>query len=360
MRDLYLLDPEWTHLNHGSFGACPEPVFREYQRLQLELERNPTEFFRGVPERLGEARTELAAFVGADPEGLLFVPNVTAAINIVARSLGLGPGDEVVTTEHEYGSNELLWQYLAGQRGFEYVRRPFDGIDGFWAGVTERTRVIFVSHIASPTAFRFPVEELCARGRDAGIVSIVDGAHAPGHVDLDLAAVGADFYTGNCHKWLSAPKGSGFLHVAEAQRDRLEPRIIGWGWSDDAEFAERHQGEGTLDPSAYLSVPAAIRFQREHDWPRVRERCNALLRASVARLGLTPVDPDFVQLVALELPPCDADELWRCLREEHRIEAPCWDWEGRPLLRISVAAYNDETDLRCLEAALTDALPERS
>jgi len=354
VRDLYLLDPEWTHLNHGSFGACPLPVLEEYQRLQRELERQPTEFFRGVPDAIGEARAELAEFVGADPEGLLFMQNVTVGVNAVAGSLRLGPGDEVLATDHEYGSNDLVWQYLAERRGFEYVRRPFESLDDFWAGANERTRVLFVSHIASETARRFPVEDLCTRARDAGIVSIVDGAHAPGHVDLDLASVGADFYAGNCHKWLSAPKGSGFLHVAEAQRDRLEPHVIGWGWTDDAGFVERHQGQGTRDPSAFLSVPAAIRFQREHEWPTVRERCNALLRESVERLGLEPVDPDFVQMVALELPECDPDDLWRRLREENRIEAPCWSWNDRPLLRISVAAYNDEGDLRRLEAALRD------
>jgi isopenicillin-N epimerase len=352
MRDLYLLDPDWTHLNHGSFGACPRPVFEEYQRLQRELEGQPTEFFRGVPDRIAEARAELAAFVGADAEGLLFMQNVTVGLNAVVPSLRLGPGDQVLSTDHEYGSNNLLWKYRAARDGFEYVRRPFDSPEAFWAGANERTRVLFVSHIASATAQRFPVEDLCARARDAGIVSIVDGAHAPGHVDLDLAALGADFYAGNCHKWLCAPKGSGFLHVAESQRERLEPHVIGWGWKDEAAFVDRHQRQGTRDPSAFLSVPAAIRFQRQHDWAAVRERCHALLRASVERLGFEPVYPGFVQMAALELPDCDPDELWRRLREEHRIEAPCWSWNDRPLLRISVAAYNDESDLRRLEAAL--------
>jgi isopenicillin-N epimerase len=356
VRDLYVLDPDWTHLNHGSFGACPLPVLEEQQRLQRELERQPTEFFRGVPDRIAQARAELAGFVGADPEGLLFMQNVTVGVNAVARSLQLGPGDEVLATDHEYGSNNLLWQHLAELHGFVYVRRPFESSDEFWAGANERTRVLFASHIASETATRFPVADLCARARDAGIVSIVDGAHAPGHIDLDVSAVGADFYAGNCHKWLSAPKGSAFLHVAEAQRDRLEPHVVGWGWADDAAFVDRHQGQGTRDPSAFLSVPAAIRFQREHDWRAVREGCHALLADSVERLDLEPVDPDFVQLAALGLPDCDPAELWRRLREEHRIEAPCWAWNGKPLLRISVAAYNEEADLRRLEAALDSFL----
>ena len=352
MRNLYLLDPEWAHLNHGSFGACPRPVLEEQQRWQREVERGPTEFWRGLPALLAEARSELAAFVGADADGLLFVPNVTAGLNAVARSLDLGPGDQVLATDHEYGANEILWSYVAERKGFEYVRRPFESLDGFWAGVGERTRVVFVSHIASETSRRFPVADLCARARAAGIVSVVDGAHAPGHVDLDVGAIGADFYAGNCHKWLSAPKGSGFLHVAEPRRDSLEPQIVSWGWGEGETFVDRHQRQGTRDPSAYLSVPAAIAFQRAHDWPAVRERCHELLRDSVGRLGLAPVDPDFVQMVSLELPPCDPDELWRWLREEHRVEAPCLSWNGKPLLRVSVAAYNDEADLRRLEAAL--------
>jgi len=356
VRDLYLLDPEWTHLNHGSFGACPRPVLDQYQRLQRELERGPTEFWRGLPDLLAEARSELAAFVGADSEGLLFVPNVTAGVNAVARSLELGPGDEVLATDHEYGANDMVWAYLAERRGFEYVRRPFDSLEDFWAGVGERTRILFVSHIASETARCFPVADLCARARASGVVSIVDGAHVPGHLDLDLQEIAADFYTGNCHKWLSAPKGTGFVHVAEPRRDLLEPQIVSWGWEESETFVERHQSQGTRDPSGYLSVPAAIAFQREHDWPAVRDRCNALLRASVERLGLVPVHPDFVQMVALELPECDPDELWRRLREEHRVEAPCWTWNDKPLLRISVAAYNDEGDLRRLEAALQEVL----
>jgi isopenicillin-N epimerase len=357
VRDLYLLDPEWTHLNHGSFGACPRPVFEEYQRLQLQLERRPTDFMlRQLPELLAEARGQLAEFVRADAKGLLFAPNVTTALNAVARSLRLGPGDEVLATDHEYGANDLMWSYLAARDGFDYVRRPFESEDDFWAGASERTRVLFVSHITSATAMTFPVARLIGRAAGEGIVSIVDGAHAPGQIDLDVQGLGADFYAGHCHKWLSAPKGVGFLHVAEGRRESFEPRIVTWGWDEETEFVGKHQGEGSREPAAYLSVPAAIRFQREHDWPAVRQRCNKLLQASVDRLGLEPVDPSFVQMVALELPECDPDDLWRRLCEEHRIEAPCWTWNDRPLLRISVAAYNDEDDLRRLENALAQLL----
>ncbi|MEP6979090.1 MAG: aminotransferase class V-fold PLP-dependent enzyme, partial [Thermoleophilia bacterium] len=295
MRDLYVLDPEWTHLNHGSFGACPRPVLDEYQRLQRELERGPTEFFRGVPDRIAAARAELAEFVGADPEGLLFMQNVTLGVNAVAQSLRLGPGDEVLATDHEYGSNNLLWQYLADRDGFEFVRRPFDSPDDFWAGVNERTRVLFVSHIASETASRFPVEDLCTRAREARIVSIVDGAHAPGHLDLDLATVGADVYAGNCHKWLSAPKGSGFLHVAEAHRDRLEPHVIGWGWADDAAFRRPPPGPGHARSVRFSErprrdrLPARARLAgRARPLPRTPAGERGAARPRAHRPGLRP------------------------------------------------------------------------
>jgi isopenicillin-N epimerase len=200
--DLFQLDPDWAFLNHGSFGACPEPVFAVYQEWQRRLERQPVEFvLRHLPGLLGAARAELAAYVGADPEGLLFVQNVTTGVNAVARSLGLGPGDEVLATDHEYGALELMWRYLAARDGFTYTARPWAGVDDFCDGLNARTRVLFASQIASATAVHLPVGELCRRARAADVVSIVDGAHAPGHVDVDVEAIGPDYYAGNCHNW---------------------------------------------------------------------------------------------------------------------------------------------------------------
>ena len=202
---LFLLDPEVVFLNHGSFGACPRPVFDEYQRWQRELERQPVEFLaRRCPELIEEAKTSLATFLGARPDDLVFVPNATAGMNIVARSLRARPGDEVLLTNHEYGAVDFLWEHVCGRTGARLVRRavePGPGLVGeLWSGVTPRTRVISVSHITSATALLFPVEEICRRGRRDGILVAVDGAHAPGQVDLDLESLGADFYAGNCHK----------------------------------------------------------------------------------------------------------------------------------------------------------------
>ena len=360
LRDLFLLDENVTFLNHGSFGACPEPVFRAYQKWQRELERNPVDLLaRRLPGLLDEARTELAVFAGADPDGFAFLPNATAAVNAVARSLALAPGDEVLTTDHEYGAMELAWRDACERSGATYVRRtvplPADSArtvaDAVWAGVTSRTRVLFISHITSPTAMRMPVEELCARARDAGLVSVVDGAHGPGQLELNLVALGADFYAGNCHKWLCAPKGSGFLYAAESHRARVAPPVVSWGSTSDR-FSERIGSQGTRDPAAYLTVPAAIDFHREHLAPR-RSECHDLLEEFRPRLGavLTPADW-FVQMASVELPPCDADEVARRLHEDHDIEVVVKDWNDRPLLRVSVQAYNTRDDLQRLADAL--------
>jgi isopenicillin-N epimerase len=364
VRDLFLLDDDVVFLNHGSFGACPEPVFRVYQEWQRELERNPVELLaRRLDGLLEESRSALAGFVGADAEGLVFLPNATAGVNAVARSLELAPGDEVLATDHEYGAMAFVWEDACASAGARYVPQPVPVpcesaagiVDALWAGVSERTRVLFVSHITSPTAMRFPVEEFCRRARAAGIVSVVDGAHGPGQLDLDLGVLDADFYAGNCHKWLCAPKGSGFLYAAPRRRAALQPLVISWGARSDR-FVERHGRQGTRDPAAYLAVRAAIEFHREYLSDR-RAACHDLLADSLDRLGTPLASPDrFAQMAAVELPPCDVDDVGRRLREEHGVEALVQAWGGRALLRISVQAYNTREDLQQLEAALSQVL----
>jgi isopenicillin-N epimerase len=368
MRELFLLDPKLVFLNHGSFGACPRAVFDEYQRLQLELERNPVDFlslYRRFPELVEGVRRRLAAYVGADPANLVLVPNATAGVNLVARSLELRPGDEVVTTNHEYRGNEFLWEWLCERTGARCIgvdTMPATAVDDLTGAFTERTRLLFVSHVSSPTALRFPVEELCAQARAAGVMTLIDGAHAPGQLDLDLDALGADFYAGNCHKWLCAPKGSGFLCARPEVQEALEPLAVSWDVDEEA-WADRHRWRGTVDPSPFLAVPAAIDFQEEHAWQDVRVRCHAL--AARARtelselLGTEPLaadDGDFPQMASVRLPPCDERALARRLFDDHCIEVQAQDWRGQPVLRVSFQAYNDERDLEALLEALPSAL----
>ena len=281
LREQFLLDPDVVFLNHGSFGACPAPVFEAYQRFQRELERQPVEFLaleRRFPELLETARTRLAKHVGAVYGDLAFTPNASSALNAVARSLELGPGDEVLLGDAEYGGMELLWRHVAERSGAKLVHRPVAELDP-----GPRTRVVFCSHIEWTSGRVNDIAEICRRARATGALSIVDGAHAPGQIDLDLDALGADVYAGNCHKWLCAPKGTGFLYARPEAQTWIEPLVISWDWLDGAAFHELHRWQGTRDPSAFLAVPAAIDFQAEHDWPTVRRRCHELLAARELR-----------------------------------------------------------------------------
>jgi isopenicillin-N epimerase len=352
-RDLFLLDPEVVYLNHGSFGACPRPVFDVYQEWQRELEREPVDLLaRRLEGELARVRVALAEYVGAPVDDLVLAPNATSALNAVLRSLRLGPGDEILTTEHEYGAMELLLQFVSERTGARVVRPGGDVAEAIWGGATERTRVLVVSHVTSPTAVLLPVEDLCRRAREAGVLSVVDGAHTPGQVPLDLEMLGADFYAGNCHKWLCAPKGAGFLYARRERQELLEPLVVGWGHRE-SDFALHHGREGTRDPAAYLAIPAAIEFVREHGQAA---DCRALLEEGSRRLASAGFDPfapaQPLQMACFRLPQCDPEEVERRLRNEFHVEAPVRDWNGQPLIRVSVAPYNTVEDLVALEAAL--------
>jgi isopenicillin-N epimerase len=370
LRDEFLLDPSVTFLNHGSFGACARSVFERYQAWQLQLERQPVLFLgRRIDGLLAEARTALGAYVGADPEDIVFVPNATTGVNCAAWAVGLQPDDEVLTTDLEYGALDLTWEHVCGDFGARYVRTPIrlpvtsseELVEAVWAGVGPRTRVLFISHHTSSTALTLPVAELCARARDAGVRTVVDGAHVPGHLPLDLRTLDVDYYAANCHKWLGAPKGAGFLYVRpELQRD-IHPLVFSWGYDgDDPSFLSRHEKQGTRDPSAYLTVPAAIEWQREHDWAAVRKRCHELARRARNELGLEPVAPDssefFRQMVTLRLPSDVRPDLQERLYDDHRIEIPVTERGEERFIRASFQAYNDDEDLRRLQNALAALL----
>jgi isopenicillin-N epimerase len=353
VRELFLLDPEVVFLNHGSFGACPRPVFERYQAWQRELEREPVQFIsRKLPELLAQARGELGAFVGADADDLTFVPNATTGVNVAARALDLQPGDEVLATNLEYGACDLAWEWVCKRTGARYVRGE---VGQLLERRTERTRAVFLSHITSETALLLPVEEIVARARAEGLVTIVDGAHAVAQVDLDLAALGADFYAGNCHKWLCAPKGAGFLYVRTEWRERVDGPIVSWGYGEPATFVSRTERQGTRDSAAYLAVPDAIAFQREHD---VRAACVALAREArrdlCTLLGTEPIAPDaqILQMASVRVPDSQPG-LSQRLFDEHRIEIPTMGPRRDDLLRISIAPYTTREDVE----RLLDALP---
>jgi isopenicillin-N epimerase len=360
VRDGFLLDPDVVYLNHGGYGACPRAVFDEYQRLQRDLERGPTDFFtrrvsRGFwgggeePGELFEARAALARFVGARAEDLVFVPNATSGLNAVIRSLRLRPEDEVLTTGHEYGAITTTWEFMGANL---VVCEP----DEVAARIGPRTRAVSVSHVTSPTALVFPVEEICAAARGAGALAIVDGAHAPGQLPLDLERLGADVYAGNCHKWLCAPKGAGFLWARPEHQEWIAPLVISWGYRDEADFGERHGWAGTRDPAAYLAVPKSIEVLATFDAEAQRELADLAVQR-LADAGYPRVEGEPAPYMrAVELPPGDAGELWQRLYEEFRVEVPVYEWAGLRLLRVSIGSYNDEDDVARLLGALDGCL----
>ena len=378
LRADFLLDPSVTFLNHGSFGACPRPVFERYQRWQLELERQPVEFLgRRYYDLLAESRHALGRYLCVDGDDLVYTDNATMGVNIVLKSLDLEPGDEIVTTDHEYGACILAWEYLHEHNGVVVHRAPItlpvaskdEIVESLFSRVTERTKVIYLSHITSFSALIFPVEEVCRRAREAGILTLIDGAHAPGHIPLDLTAIGADFYAGNLHKWLCAPKGSGFLHVRPEHQDRMHAAIVSWGWGDNRpefgvkQFQRRNEWQGTRDPAAYLTVPAAIAYQAEHDWSAVRDRCHEIVlegRNRIAELfGLPQICPEsrdwFVQMATCPIHTDSVPRLKQVLYDHrYKIEIPVMGHGDDQYVRISIQAYNTIDDIDRLLTALRE------
>ena len=373
LRRKFMLDPRVTFLNHGSFGAVPREVFRKYQDWQRELERQPVEFLgRRFPALMKDARTTLAEYLRTAPDTLVFTPNVTVSVNSVAHSLTLGRGDEVLSTDHEYGACDRTWRFLSKEQGFTYQSQsihqsysdPGSFVDALWQGVNPRTRVIFLSHITSPTAVIFPVAEVCKRARQEGILTVVDGAHAPGQIDLDLEGTGADFYGGNLHKWLCAPKGAGFLYARRDVQHVIKPLIVSWGYESESptgsNLVDYHEWTGTRDIAAYLAVPAAIKFQSDHDWGTVRGDCHNLAEEAQQRIckltGIAPlhvVESFFGQFVSIPLPvEISPTKFKKCLYDRYKVEVPILSWNGRNLIRVSVQGYNTRRDIDNLLYAL--------
>ena len=348
MRAGFLLDPGIVYFNHGGYGACSEAVFDEYRRRQLELERNPTDFFtRRFEDALWEARASLASFVGATANDLVFTPNATSALNAVIRSLRIRPEEEILTTKHEYGA---ILRTLGFIRANVVQVEPEELVET----ISIRTRAIVVSHVTSPTGLVLPVQEICTAARQAGVLSIVDGAHVPGHIAVNLSSLGADVYAGNCHKWLCAPKGSGFLWARPEHQEWIEPLVVSWGYHEAAGFGERHGWQGTRDPSAYLAVPRAIEVHASFDLEAARTLADEAERR-LAPYGLRPLRGARSPLMrALTVRSADAARLQTRLYEEHRVEVPVYEWEDTTLMRVSIGPYNDESDVERLATAVRD------
>jgi isopenicillin-N epimerase len=373
VRTSFMIPDGVTYLNNGTAGPCPRPVHEKTMAVTELGEANPAELGPQYTRAFQEAKPRLAAFVGALPQDMVFVLNVTLGMNMIARGLRtLRSGDEIVTTDQEYGAVTNVWEFVASRRGCT-VRRvavpqppesPEQVVDILLGSVTARTRVLLVSHIPTTTGMIFPLERICAACRERGILTAIDGAHAPGMIPLDLAAIDADFYTGNCHKWLCAPKGTGFLHVAPRNQGLLDPLIVGWGWNKDKEetFLGNFENPGTHSPAPWIGVAEATAFQesigREQIAARGRELA-AYGRWRMAELpGITPITSADHRLscsiMTYTLPPLEEGRLQKAL-ERRRIAVPAGATPQGGRMRLSTHIYNTTDQLDLLAEAFREA-----
>ena len=376
LRDAFLLEDGIAYLNHGSYGATPRVVLAAADTWRRRMEAQPARFMRALPGELRKAATRLASFMGARGEDLVFVDNATSGVNAILRSLELRPGDEMLTTTHVYGAVRKTMQYVASRTGAVVVEAavpfPVSGEDEIVAAVTKhltsKTRLLVLDHIASPTALVLPVARIVAAAKKQGVTVLIDGAHAPGMLALDIPALGADFYVGNCHKWLFAPKGCAFLWAAPAAQGTIHPLVIshGYGGGYLAEF----DWTGTRDASAWLAIGTALDFIETIGFDALRERNHALMKAAATMLGetwRTQTGAPFALLGSMATIALPASGPFACLSptidsvvkinshlwEKHRIEVPAILFADRLWVRISAQIYNDLADYRRLADALS-------
>jgi isopenicillin-N epimerase len=373
LKDLFLIKKDITYLNFGAYGSCPKPIFEAYQQFQLELETEPTVFVNETgPSYLKAAREALATYLHCHADELVYVTNPSYAVNIIAKSLKIGPGDEVLTTNLEYGPCDKTLNFYCEQTGATYIRQKIkfpleskeDFIAQFCAGISSKTKLIFISHLTSSTALRLPVEEICAIANERGIMVYVDGAHAPGQLPINLTTLGADIYTGACHKWMMTPKGSSFLYVKKELHHLFEPLVISWGYKtanpSGSLLIDNHQLQGTRDYAAFLTIPKAIEFMQIHHWDQVSNYCRKLSQDNAERfcdlIGTqpnSPINDEFIgQLFSIPIQIPHPEKLHDHLYASYKIQVPVPSHEGQFYLRYSLQGFNSQSDLDQLYDAM--------
>ena len=375
-QDQFLLNPAITFLNFGSFGATPKPIFENYQHWQRVLEAEPVQFiaFDGF-NYLAESRAALAKYIGcADQDDLVYVTNPSFAINLIAKNFPLKAGDEILTTDIEYGACDRTWNFYCEKAGATYRRQKINlpitnkekFIADFFAGVTANTKAIFISQITSSTGLIFPVKEVCEIAKSKGLITIVDGAHVPGHIPFNLGEIQADFYTGACHKWMMAPKGCSFLYAHKSVQHLCDPLIVSWGYKalkpSHSPYLDYHQMIGTRDFSAFLTVPTCIKFMAEIDWITVRTACHEMVLANAERFydlleskPISPLTSEWIgQMISIPIKTKEPEILQRTLFTEYNIEIPIMRQENDVYMRYSINAFNTMENLDTLYNALSE------
>jgi isopenicillin-N epimerase len=377
MKDAFQLKTDLTFLNHGSFGACPKPVFENFQDFQREMEQDPVYFIqKKFAMHLAKAKEALATFINCNVNDFIFTPNPTVGVNTIMRSLNLQEGDEILATNHEYGAMDRTWNFYCKKSGAKYVRQPItlpiiskeQIIEEFWQGVSAKTKIIFLNQISSTTALIFPVKEICEKARELGITTIIDGAHVPGHIELDIKALQPDYYTGTLHKWMLAPKGSSFLYVRKELQNQLDPLVVSWGYDSlapsESPFLDLHEYQGTNDNAAYLCTPAVIGFLHQHNWVQKSDAAKKMVLQNYPRfcalLNSNPIAPlsaeFFGQMASIPVRTSKPQELKDLLFDKYKIQIPVMLLNNEVYLRYSINAYNSQADLDVLYAALADII----
>lgn len=375
IKQQFLLDPTIIFLNHGSFGACPKPVFENYQHWQLELEKEPVQFIQNTSiGYLNDAKEALAKYIGCSSDDFFFTPNPTIAINTIMRSLELKAGDEILASNHEYGAMDRIWDFYCKKTGAKYIRQDISIpivskeqiLEEFWKGYSSKTKVIFINQISSATALIFPVKEICDKARALGLITIVDGAHVPGHIDLNIEELNPDFYTGTLHKWMLTPKGCSFLYVKSAFQNTIDPLVVSWGYESEAsngnQFLDYHEYQGTRDIAAFLTAPAAIQFLNDNNWVEKSAQCRKLILDNYQSFcdllqtePICPISEEFLgQMCSIPIQTENPFELKELLFSKYKIEIPVMKIGKYTFIRISINAYNSQQDIETLRSALID------
>lgn len=373
LKELFLFNPKMVYLNHGSFGACPKEVFQVYQDFQRELEFSPVEF---IVEKgrsyLQDSKEALAQFVGANSVDLFFTPNPTYAMNLVAKSGWLKKGDEILSTNLEYGALDKMWKYVCNSIGAKYVQQEITlpiidhkhTVEAFFEGYTSNTKAIFISHMTSSTGMILPIEEICSEAKKRGLITIVDGAHVPGHIPLDLNKLNVDVYTGACHKWMLTPKGSSFLWVNPSFQQFIEPLIVSWGYDENLNNSEGfnsfHQFVGTDDFSAYLTLPKSLEFRKNYNWEEkivtskaLAQKYYPIICATLNTNLLHPNEEEYAgQMRSVRIKCKNPLEFKKLLFQKYNIEIPIMELGADHFIRYSVQGYTEESELEYLNEVL--------
>ena len=374
LKKLFMLDPSITYLNHGSFGACPEPIFKNLIEWQKKLEFEPVKHLAyDIYPLLEKSRKALSDFVDCHMDDVVFTPNPSTGLNTVIKSLDLKENDEILSTNHEYGALDKTWSFICKKTRAKYIQQNIklpltsnkDFISEFTAGITDKTKVIFMSHVTSSTALIFPIKDICKIAKEKGILCIIDGAHAPAYINLSIKDIDPDVYVGACHKWMCSPKGVSFLYVKKQFQSKIDPLVISWGYESQGtsllpgnndktykQFINYHQWQGTNDISAYLTIPNTINFLKEHNWLEVSKKCkkmNIWARDEINKLlSKKPLCSEkfLGQMSSIYLDFKDnAIKEQTNFYEKFKIQAPFIDWNNKTFIRISIQAYNNEQDI---------------